>query len=53
MKWTVGTKIGGGFALAMAILLFMGSVSYRSTAKLNGNTWWMTHTHQVLEIWLA
>jgi methyl-accepting chemotaxis protein len=49
MKWTVGTKIGGGFALAMAILIFIGGASYRSTARLNDNTWWMTHTHQVLE----
>jgi methyl-accepting chemotaxis protein len=49
MRWTVGTKIGGGFTLVMAILVFIGGASYRSTAKLNGNTWWMTHTHQVLE----
>jgi methyl-accepting chemotaxis protein len=49
MRWTVGTKIGGGFALAMAILVLIGAASYRSMTKLNSNTWWLTHTHQVLE----
>ena len=34
MRWTVGTKIGAGFGLALAILVAIGGVSYRNTAKL-------------------
>ena len=34
MKWTIGTKIGGGFALALAALLIIGAVSYRSTTSV-------------------
>jgi len=49
MRWTVGTKIGGGFALALAILIFIGGASYRSTAKLMDTADWVTHTHLVLE----
>jgi methyl-accepting chemotaxis protein len=49
MKWTVGTKIGGGFAMALAILIFIGGASYRSTAKLTDTAEWVTHTHLVLE----
>ena len=49
MRWTVGTKIGGGFAMALAILIFIGSASYRSTNKLMDTAEWVTHTHLVLE----
>lgn len=34
MKWNVGTKIGAGFGLAMAIFVIVGAVSYRSTTQL-------------------
>ena len=34
MKWNVGTKIGAGFGLALAIFLIVGTVSYRSTTQL-------------------
>jgi methyl-accepting chemotaxis protein len=49
MKWTVGTKIGAGFATALAIVVFVGGASYRSTAKLNATVDWVNHSHQVLE----
>jgi methyl-accepting chemotaxis protein len=49
MKWTVGTKIGAGFGLALAILVAIGAVSYRSTTKLTDTSELVTHTHQVLE----
>ncbi len=49
MRWTVGTKIGGGFAMALAILVFIGGASYRSTNKLMDTAEWVTHTHLVLE----
>src|SRR5258707_9361644 len=49
MKWTIGTKIGGGFALALAALLIIGVVSYRSTTGLIETAGLVDHTHLVLE----
>ena len=49
MKWTIGTKIGGGFALALVALLVIGIVSYRSTSGLVETAGQVTHTHQVIE----
>lgn len=49
MKWTIGTKIGGGFALALAALAVIGWVSYRSTTGLIDTAGLVDHTHQVLE----
>src|SRR5271170_486201 len=49
MKWTVGVKIGSGFGLIAAILLIVGTASYRSIGKLVDTAEWVTHTHTVLE----
>jgi methyl-accepting chemotaxis protein len=49
MKWTIGTKIGSGFALALAALMVIGVVSYRSTTGLIKTAGLVAHTHQVLE----
>ncbi len=49
MRWTVGTKIGAGFGLALVILVVIGSVSYRSTAKLTETAELVAHTLQVLD----
>jgi methyl-accepting chemotaxis protein len=49
MKWTVGMRIGSGFALIAAILLVVGTVSYRSINKLIDTADWVTHTQKVLE----
>ncbi len=49
MKWTVGTKIGAGFTLALAILVTISGVSYRSSTELVATANWVTHTHKVLE----
>ncbi|HUE31113.1 MAG TPA: CHASE3 domain-containing protein [Verrucomicrobiae bacterium] len=38
-----------GFGLALLILVAIGAVSYRSTAKLIETSRWVAHTHQVLE----
>jgi methyl-accepting chemotaxis protein len=48
-NWTFGRKIAGGFALALALLIAIGAVSYRGFAKLTATAEWVTHTHQVLE----
>src|ERR1700728_4581603 len=49
MRWTVGMKIGSGFGLIAAILLVIGTASYRSISKLVDTADWVTHTHKVLE----
>jgi methyl-accepting chemotaxis protein len=49
MKWTIGTKIGGGFALALMALLIIGAVSYRSTTGLIDTATAVDHSHLVLE----
>lgn len=49
MKWTVGTKIGAAFGLALAILLLIGAVAYRSTNNLIEAANQRAHTHTVLE----
>ncbi len=46
---TIGKRIAAGFGLALLILLVIGTVSYRSTAKLIETSRWVTHTHTVLE----
>jgi methyl-accepting chemotaxis protein len=34
MKWSIGTKIGAGYALALVVLVVFGAVSYRNTTEL-------------------
>ncbi|HEV2176742.1 MAG TPA: CHASE3 domain-containing protein [Terriglobia bacterium] len=48
MKWTIGSKIGSSFALALAVLIVVGAVSYDSTAKLIESADWVSHTQRVL-----
>lgn len=49
MKWSVGTKISIGFALALAALIVIGTVAYQNTNKLTDTAGWVAHTHEVLE----
>jgi methyl-accepting chemotaxis protein len=48
MKWTVGIKIGGGFGMALVILVIVGIVTYLSTTGLIRNADLVNHTHVVL-----
>jgi methyl-accepting chemotaxis protein len=48
MKWSIGMKIGSGFALALAMLTVVGGVSYYSTIKLVDSAERVKHTHEVL-----
>src|SRR5437870_3043538 len=48
MRWSIGRKIGGTFALALFALVAVGAVSYVSTTKLIDSADWVAHTHQVL-----
>lgn len=47
-KWSVGTKIGSGFALALAIMTLIGAVSYRSTTEFIQSADSVAHTDLVL-----
>ena len=47
--WTFGKKIALGFGLAVAMLLVVGGVAYRSTDALIENNHRVTHSHEVLE----
>ena len=46
---TIGTRIAGGFAIALAFLAGIGILAYRNTGKLVDTGDWVTHTHKVLE----
>jgi methyl-accepting chemotaxis protein len=48
MKWSVGTKIGAGFAITLAIFIVVGVVSYRTTVDLVEASAWRQHTYDVL-----
>jgi hypothetical protein len=48
MKWSIGTKIGSGFGLALAVLMVVSAVSYNSTTKLIDSAEWVRHTHEVI-----
>lgn len=49
MKWTVGTKIGGGFGLALITLVIIGVVTYQSTNSFIKNMDLVVHTNEVLD----
>jgi CHASE3 domain sensor protein len=47
--WTFGKRIAAGFALSFILLALVGTVSYRSTTVLTQTSYWVAHTHLVLE----
>ena len=49
MRWTIGAKIGSGFALALLILLIIGIMAYLSTTRLVTAAEAVAHTQQVLQ----
>src|SRR5713101_2166076 len=48
MRWSIGTKIGSAFGLALVSMIVVGAVSYDSTTKLIDSADWVRHTHEVL-----
>ena len=48
MRWSIGSKIGSGFGLALAVFLVVGAVSYDSIRRFNSSADWVRHTHEVL-----
>ncbi|MHB1657619.1 MAG: CHASE3 domain-containing protein [Burkholderiales bacterium] len=49
MKLTIGTKIGAGYALALAMLIILGTVSYRNTTGFIEAEQLKVHSYQVLD----
>ena len=49
MKWTIGTKISGLIAFAIAMFIILGIISLLMTNKLKTSISWNTHTYQVLQ----
>lgn len=49
MKWSIGAKIGAGYALALVILVILGAISYRNTTGFIEAAQMKVHTYQVLE----
>jgi methyl-accepting chemotaxis protein len=47
MKWNVGTKIGVGFGIALAIFVIVGAVAYRSVIEQTEAADWVAHTREV------
>jgi methyl-accepting chemotaxis protein len=47
MKWNVGTKIGIGFGITLAIFLIVGAVAYRTVVQQSEAASWVTHTREV------
>jgi PAS domain S-box-containing protein len=49
MKWKMGNRLVlAGFVIATAILVFVGWLSYRNTARFAEATQWREHTYEVL-----
>jgi CHASE3 domain sensor protein len=48
MNWSVGTKIGAGFTVALLALACIGVISYRSTNALIEAARLKAHTYEVL-----
>lgn len=46
--WTIGRRLVGGYAVALALLVVIGLVSSSNTQKLVENSGWVEHTHEVI-----
>jgi methyl-accepting chemotaxis protein len=47
MKLTIATKIYGGYAIAIVILVFISMTSYKNTQLLLSDSKWVTHSNEV------
>src|SRR6266513_800115 len=46
---TIGKKITLGFSSTLALLVLIGGLSFWSTLQYLDTSWWVNHTHEVLE----
>jgi methyl-accepting chemotaxis protein len=47
--WTFGKRIAAGFAVSTLLLLCIGIIAYRSIDVITSTSYWVAHTHEVLE----
>lgn len=48
MKWNVGSKLGLGFGLSLAIFVVVGLASWRTLQVQTEDARWVAHTHNVI-----
>jgi transcriptional regulator with PAS, ATPase and Fis domain len=48
-RWPLAAKVASGFAVALAILIVVGAVSYRTTTRFLDELQWQVHSHRVLD----
>ena len=49
MRWSIGLKIGSGFAFGLAALVVLGVLSYRNTTTLIRSSEEVSRTHRILQ----
>jgi methyl-accepting chemotaxis protein len=47
--WTFGKKLAVGFSVSLVLLVAIGTVAYRALDLLTRTSYWVAHTHAVLE----
>src|SRR3954452_9258049 len=49
MKWSVGKKIGAGYAVAVITLVIIGFLSYTTLTQFLGRARWVNHSYEVID----
>ena len=49
MKWSIGTKIGSGYALALIVLIIIGVTGYQSINRLIDDINLVAHSREVID----
>jgi methyl-accepting chemotaxis protein len=47
--WTFGKKLAMGFSVSLVLLVAIGTVAYRALDVLTKTSYWVAHTHTVIE----
>ncbi|MBI5606299.1 MAG: methyl-accepting chemotaxis protein [Deltaproteobacteria bacterium] len=48
MRWTIGAKVVGGYAVAVVVFVVVSIISYLSIVKLMETNYWVTSTYRVM-----
>src|SRR4051812_8173423 len=49
MKWSVGKKIGAGYAVAVITLVTIGFLAYMNVKQFSLRTRWVNHSYEVID----
>ena len=47
--WTFGKKVAAGFLISSILLVAIGAIAHQAIDELIQTSYWVTHTHQVME----